>query len=90
MSARIALRTVEDGGGAGKGCPSECTPLDDVVVNDVSMFRAEQMDDNDWWFCCYLNGGDERITQLEQVVMELFEEVNQLRQQLDEIKNSTP
>ncbi len=36
------------------------------------------------------NGGDERITQLEQVVMELFEEVNQLRQQLDEIKNSTP
>lgn len=36
------------------------------------------------------SGGDERITQLEQVVMELFEEVNQLRQQLDEIKNSTP
>ncbi len=36
------------------------------------------------------SGDDERITQLEQLVMELFEEVNQLRQQLDEIKNSTP
>ncbi len=36
------------------------------------------------------SGGDERITQLEQVVMELFEEVNQLRQQLNEIKNTPP
>ncbi len=36
------------------------------------------------------SGDDERINQLEQLVMELFEEVNQLRQQFDEIKNRTP
>jgi len=36
------------------------------------------------------SGDDERINQLEQLVMELFDEVNQLRQQLDEIKNRTP
>lgn len=31
------------------------TLLDDIVVNDVPMFRAEQMDRNVWWVCCYLD-----------------------------------
>lgn len=41
--------------------------LDDVVVNDVSCFRAEDMGDW-WWMCCYLadtddgHGGEDRIT----------------------------
>ena len=38
--------------------------LDDVVVEPVRMFRAEFMDDNTLWLCCYLPGGelgDERI-----------------------------
>lgn len=35
--------------------------LDDVVVKDVSMFRAEMMDDRSLWLCCYLAGTDERI-----------------------------
>ena len=30
--------------------------LDDVVVNDVSVFRAELMDDDWLWMCCYLAG----------------------------------
>lgn len=30
--------------------------MDDVVVNDVSCFRAEIMDDRNLWMCCYLDG----------------------------------
>lgn len=37
--------------------------LDDVVVENVSMFRAEMMDNKTLWLCCYF-GSDkqERIT----------------------------
>lgn len=31
------------------------TRLDDIVVRDVAMFRAEQMDVASWWVCCYLD-----------------------------------
>jgi hypothetical protein len=30
--------------------------LDDVVVNDVELFRAEIMDSDTLWMCCYLQG----------------------------------
>lgn len=46
---RIALR--QDGSGG----------LNDVVVQSVSMFRAERMDRKTWWLACYLpdaNGDD--------------------------------
>lgn len=33
--------------------------LDDVVVTDVVMFRAEFMDDNDLWMRCYLANNEE-------------------------------
>ena len=46
---RIAVRPDQDG------------YVDDVVVNDVSMFRMEDMGDS-WWLCCYLAGTDESIT----------------------------
>lgn len=46
---RIALRPDSDG------------LLDDVVVENVSMFRMERMDDGIWWLCCYLADSDERI-----------------------------
>jgi len=51
---RIALRPYGDG--------SDDRLMDDVVVNYVSMFRAEQMDANLWWVCCYLAGSEESIT----------------------------
>lgn len=35
--------------------------LDDVVVEDVTMFRAEMMASDCLWMCCYLRNG-ERIT----------------------------
>lgn len=35
--------------------------LDDVVVKDVEMFRAEMMSDKSLWMACYLTNG-ERIT----------------------------
>lgn len=35
--------------------------LDDIVVKDVETFRAEAMDDNVWWMCCYFRDG-ERLT----------------------------
>lgn len=35
--------------------------MDDVVVEDVEMFRAEQMDDGHLWLCCYFRNG-ERVT----------------------------
>lgn len=47
--ARIALR------------PDKAGDLDDVVVRDVSMFRAERMDDDRWWICCYLGDDGDRI-----------------------------
>ena len=31
------------------------TRMDDIVVRNVSMFRAEQMDTHTWWVACYLN-----------------------------------
>lgn len=41
---RMALRTTDDGS------------LDDVVVRQVSMFRAEMLDSDRLWLCCYLPG----------------------------------
>ena len=35
--------------------------MDDIVVKDVSMFRAEAMSEKDWWLCCYFANG-ERVT----------------------------
>jgi hypothetical protein len=32
--------------------------LDDIVVKDVTMFRAEAMDDGIWWLCCYFANGE--------------------------------
>jgi hypothetical protein len=46
---RIALRTDDD------------DRLDDVVVNDVSCFRAEIMDDKQLFMCCYFPDSDERV-----------------------------
>jgi hypothetical protein len=42
--AQLALRRRADGS------------LDDVVVRDVQMFRAEMLDDGRLWLCCYLPG----------------------------------
>ena len=36
--------------------------LDDIVVRDVSMFRAELMDDRSMWMCCFMAGSDQRLT----------------------------
>lgn len=47
-SYRIALRPQRN--------DSQPDVMDDVVVNDVSMFRAEMMDDRNLWLCCYLDG----------------------------------
>jgi hypothetical protein len=41
---RMALRTTGDGS------------LDDVVVRQVSIFRAEMLDSDRLWLCCYLPG----------------------------------
>lgn len=35
--------------------------MDDIVVKDVTMFRAEAMSDDVWWMCCYFANG-ERVT----------------------------
>lgn len=29
--------------------------MDDIVVRDVKMFRAEQMSPGHWWVACYLD-----------------------------------
>lgn len=45
--------------------PDDTGALDDVVVRDVDMFRAELMDDDSLWMCCYLPGtgdGQDRVT----------------------------
>lgn len=50
---RMALRATSDGA------------LDDVVVQDVSMFRAEMLDEGRLWLACYLpNSGvdGDRVT----------------------------
>lgn len=58
-SYRIAIRPDVHGGDP----MSADTLLDDIVVNDVPMFRAEQMDTTVWWVCCYLdNDTHDRIT----------------------------
>ncbi len=52
MEQRVELRGPED-------------RRDDVVVQDVSMFRAEMMDPKPLWLACYLRGSGEtesRIT----------------------------
>lgn len=39
--------------------------LDDVVVKDVSMFRAEVLSPGHLWLCCYLSapdGEEQRVT----------------------------
>lgn len=48
---RIALRPDD----RGDDPLSYDTVLDDIVVNNVPMFRAEQMDRNRWWVACYLD-----------------------------------
>jgi hypothetical protein len=35
--------------------------MDDIVVKDVTMFRAEAMSDDHWWMACYFANG-ERVT----------------------------
>lgn len=61
---RIALRPFRDlrERDGEKHSPDD---LDDIVVQDVSMFRAEMMDKGVLWMCCYLPGctdPQERIT----------------------------
>jgi hypothetical protein len=51
---RIALRPDDD---------AEPDRMDDIVVLDVKMFRAEQMDAGEWWVCLYLDDtGDQMLT----------------------------
>jgi hypothetical protein len=50
----IALRPDVDG----EDPFDPATLMDDIVVNGVEMFRAEQMDTNVWWVCCYLRNGE--------------------------------
>jgi hypothetical protein len=33
--------------------------MDDIVVKDVTMFRAEAMDDDVWWMACYFANGEQ-------------------------------
>lgn len=33
--------------------------LDDIVVHDVTMFRAEAMDNDVWWMACYFANGEQ-------------------------------
>lgn len=35
--------------------------MDDIVVEDVTCFRAEAMSESNFWVCCYLKNG-ERVT----------------------------
>jgi hypothetical protein len=52
----MALRPEVDGAEVTCG-----TLMDDIVVEDVTTFRAEAMDTDSFWVCCYLKNG-ERIT----------------------------
>ena len=38
--------------------------LDDIVVNDVSMFRMERMDDGAFWLRCYRTGKPDVVFRL--------------------------
>jgi len=38
--------------------------LDDIVVNDVAMFRMERMDNDQVWLACYLTNGQEIVFDL--------------------------
>lgn len=52
---RMALRSVEEW--------EDPDRMDDIVVNDVSMFRMEQMSERHWWMQCHLGPGyDDYIT----------------------------
>ena len=61
---RIALRPYDLEGGksqqpsdwADDGTEPVSPPLDDIVVNDVAMFRMEDMGGH-FWMCCYLDDG---------------------------------
>lgn len=33
--------------------------VDDVVINDVELFRLERMTDNVFWICCYKKGHEQ-------------------------------
>lgn len=33
--------------------------MDDIVVKDVTMFRAEAMSDTGWWMACYFANGEQ-------------------------------
>lgn len=33
--------------------------MDDIVVKDVTMFRAEAMDDDVWWMACHFANGEQ-------------------------------
>lgn len=35
--------------------------LDDIVVENVKVFRAEAMDHNIWWMACYFANGEELV-----------------------------
>jgi hypothetical protein len=39
--------------------PDDAGLVDDVVIENVTMFRLERMDKNAWWMACYF--GDDRI-----------------------------
>lgn len=38
--------------------------LDDIVINNVSMFRMERMDDGNFWLRCYCDGKPDVIFSL--------------------------
>lgn len=38
--------------------------VDDIVVNDVKMFRMEHMDNNRWWIRVYTNSGKDLVVYL--------------------------
>ena len=41
--------------------PADPDLMDDIVVNNVVMFRAEQMDRDSWWVSCTLRDGEELV-----------------------------
>ena len=50
---RIALRPDHP-----DGHPMGHDLLDDIVVNNIPLFRAEAMSDTSWWVACYLSDAD--------------------------------
>lgn len=53
---RIALRPDLDEDWEDDG-ENTLVPLDDIYVDDVECFRAEQLADGVWWLRCHLAGG---------------------------------